>query len=148
MAAGVNVRVNHRHDPGRWDWDAIRAGAMVALVFAVPFSIAGRWVADNRDDAALLVWLNLGAAVGFVLGAGCAAWVQRVDMPLSHGLVTAIGTYLAAQAVFVVVRLVRGLDVRWFAIAFNLTVVLAAGLVGGLLGQQLRNRGVLPRGRA
>ena len=71
------------------------------------------------------VWLNLGAVVGFVLGAGCAAWVQRVGFPLSHGLVTAVGTYLAAQAVFIVVRLVRGLDVRWFAVVFNLTVVLA-----------------------
>ena len=128
----------------RWDWDAIRAGAMVALVFAVPFSIAGRWAADSRDDSTLAVWLTFGAVLGFVLGAGCAAWVQRVGTPLSHGLVTAIGTYLAAQAVFVVIRLVRGLDVRWFAIAFNLTIVLAAGLVGGLLGQRLRSRGVLP----
>jgi uncharacterized membrane protein YfcA len=132
----------------RWDWDAIRAGALVALVFAVPFSIAGRWAADNRDDSTLLIWLNLGAVIGFVLGAGCAAWVQRVELPLSHGLVTAVGTYLAAQAVFVAVRLIRGLDVRWFAIVFNLTVVVGAGLVGGLLGQRLRNRGVVPRGQA
>ena len=35
----------------RWDWDAIRAGAAVALVFAVPFSIAARWAADSRDDS-------------------------------------------------------------------------------------------------
>ena len=49
---------------------------------------------------------------------------------------------------FVIVRLLRGLDVRWFAIAFNLTVVLGAGLVGGLLGQRLRNRGVVPRSQA
>ena len=122
----------------RWDWEAIRAGATVALVFAVPLSIAARWAADSRDDPALAVWLNLGAVVGFVLGAGCAAWVQRVGTPLSHGLVTAVGTYLVAQAVFVAIRLVRGLDVRWFAVFFNLTAVLAAGLVGGLLGQRLR----------
>jgi hypothetical protein len=132
----------------RWDWDAIRAGGMVALVFAVPFSIAGRWAADSRDDSTLAIWLNLGAVVGFVLGAGCAAWVQRVDLPLSHGLVTAIGTYLAAQAVFVTVRLIRGLDVRWFAVVFNLMIVLGAGAIGGLLGQTLRNRGVLPRSQA
>jgi hypothetical protein len=132
----------------RWDWDAIRAGAMVALVFAVPFSIAGRWAADSRDDSTLAIWLNLGAVLGFLLGAGCAAWVQRVGLPLSHGLVTAVGTYLAAQAVFVVVRLARGLDVRWFAIVFNLMVVLLAGLLGGLLGQRLQRRGIEPRSRA
>ncbi|MET0458619.1 MAG: hypothetical protein ABW122_02445 [Ilumatobacteraceae bacterium] len=131
----------------RWDWDAIRAGGAVALVFAVPFSVAARWAADSRDDSALATWLTIGAVVGFVLGAGCAAWVQRVDAPLSHGLVTAVGTYLLAQAVFVVVRLARGLDVRWFALMFNLTVVLAAGLIGGLLGQKLRSRGVLPGDR-
>jgi len=74
-----------------WDRDAIRAGALVALVFAIPFSVAGRVIADRDGDSTLLVWLNLGAVLGFVLGAGCAAWVQRVDAPLSHGLVTAIG---------------------------------------------------------
>jgi uncharacterized membrane protein YfcA len=132
---------------GHWDRDAIRAGAGVALVFAVPFSIAARWAADSRDDPGLAVWLSLGAVLGFVLGAGCAAWVQRTDTPLSHGLVTALGTYLAAQAVFAVVRVLRGQDVRWFAIMFNLAVVLGAGLVGGLLGQVLRSRGVLPGSR-
>jgi uncharacterized membrane protein YqgA involved in biofilm formation len=131
----------------KWDVDAIRAGGLVALVFAVPFSIAGRWAADSRDNSALALWLSLGAVVGFVIGAGCAAWVQRTDAPLSHGLVTAAGTYLAAQAVFVAIRLARGLDVRWFAVLFNLTVVLAAGLIGGLLGQHLRNRGIEPRVR-
>ena len=44
---------------------------------------------------------------------------------------------------FVVVRLARGLDVRWFALMFNLTVVLAAGLIGGLLGQEAAERGVI-----
>jgi uncharacterized membrane protein YfcA len=130
----------------RWDWDAIRAGAIVAVVLAVPFSIAGRWAADSRDDPNLAAWLNVGAVVGFVLGAGCAAWLQRVGTPLSHGLVTAAGTYLVAQMVFVTVRLVRGLDVHWFAVMFNLSVVIAAGLVGGLLGQRLRAHGVLPKG--
>lgn len=132
---------------GRWDWDAIRAGASVALVFAVPFSIAARWAADSRDDSTLAVWLSLGAVLGFVLGAGCAAWVQRTGTPLSHGLVTALGTYVAAQALFALIRLIRGQDVRWFAIMFNLAVVLGAGLLGGLLGGKLRSRGVLPGSR-
>jgi uncharacterized membrane protein YfcA len=131
----------------RWDWDAIRAGGSVALLFAVPFSIAARWAADSRDDSGLAVWLSLGAVLGFLLGAGCAAWVQRTNTPLSHGLVTALGTYVAAQAVFAVVRLARGQDVRWFAIMFNLAVVLGVGLLGGLLGQVLRSRGVLPGSR-
>ena len=51
----------------RWDWDAIRAGGAVALVFAVPFSVAARWAADSRDDSVLATWLTIGAVVGFAL---------------------------------------------------------------------------------
>jgi hypothetical protein len=130
----------------RWDVDALRAGAMVALVFAVPFSIAARWAADSRDDTVLALWLSLGAVAGFVLGAGCAAWVQRLDLPLSHGTATAIVTYTAAQAVFIVVRLVRDSDVNWFAALFNLSVVAGAGLVGGMIGGRLRAKGFRPSG--
>ena len=125
------------------DVTSLRAGAGVALVFAIPFSIAARVVADDGDSA-LAVWLTLGAVVGFVVGAGCAAWVQPLGTPLIHGIVTASGTYLAAQTVFVAIRLVRGDDVRWLAIAFNLTVVVFAGLLGGLLGQRLQQRGFTP----
>ena len=128
----------------RWDVPALKAGAMVSLVFAVPFSVAARWAADSRDDSGLALVLSLGAVLGFVLGSGCAAWVQRVGMPLSHALTTAIVTYVAAQAVFIVVRLARGDEVNWFAFFFNLSVVSGAGLIGGLLGKRLRAKGFLP----
>lgn len=130
----------------RWDRDALRAGAMVCLVFAIPFSLGARWAADSRDDAALATWLSLGAVVGFVLGAGCAAWAQRIDLPLTHALVTAIGTYAVAQAVFIVLRLSRGSDVNWFAALFNLSIVAGAGLIGGVLGRRLRAKGFRPSG--
>jgi uncharacterized membrane protein YfcA len=130
----------------RWDVDALRAGGLVALVFAVPFSLAARWAADSRDDSSLATFLALGAVIGFVVGAGCAAWVQRVGFPLSHGLVTALGTYVLAQAVFILIRLALGREVRWFAALFNLSVVAGAGRVGGLLGQRLRAKGFEPRG--
>lgn len=129
---------------GRWDVAALKAGAGVALVFAVPFSIAARWAADTRDDSSLALWLSVCAVAGFVLGAGCAAWVQRLDLPYSHAMVTAIGTYLAAQTVFVAVKLLRGSDVNWFAVLFNLSVVAGAGLIGGVLGQRLRSKGFVP----
>jgi uncharacterized membrane protein YfcA len=130
--------------PERWDRDALRAGAIVALVFAVPLSIGARWAADSRDDSTLALWMSLGAVIGFVLGAGCAAWVQRTGLPLSHGLVTAIGTYVVAQSVFIVVRLVRDAEVNWFAALFNLSVVAGAGLVGGAIGKRLQDKGFRP----
>jgi len=120
---------------------AVRAGASVALVFAVPFSIAASW-ADGRDDTTLAVWMSIGAVAGFLVGGGCAAWLQTRDLPVSHGIVTATGTYVAAQAVFIAIRLLRGGDVNWFAALFNLSVVAGAGLLGGLLGGKLRSSGV------
>lgn len=130
---------------GRWDVQALKAGGSVALVFAVPFSIGAR-VAADRDNSSLAVWLTIGAVVGFVVGAGCAAWVQRVDLPMSHAITAATITYLAAQAVFVLIKLLRGSEVNWFAVMFNLSVVMFAGLIGGFLGQRLRNQGFRPSG--
>ncbi len=139
-------RVNEqRVNEQRWDVDALRAGGLVALVFAVPLSVAASWAA-GRDDTALAIWLTVGAVLGFVLGSGCAAWVQRRDLPLTHALATAIGTYVLAQTVFIAVRVLRGGEVRWFAALFNLSVVAGAGLVGGFLGQRLRDRGFRPSG--
>ena len=128
----------------RWDVAALRAGGMVALVFAVPFSIAARWAAESRDDAGLATLLTLGAVFGFVLGAGCAAWVQQVGLPLTHGITAAVATYVVAQAVFVVVRLLFGNSVNWFAVLFNLTIAAVAGLFGGFLGGRLRAKGFMP----
>ena len=86
----------------------------------------------------------LGAVGGFTLGAGCAAWVQRLDLPLSHGLVTAVGTYSAAQMIFIIVRLVSGNTVNWFGAFFNLSVVGGVGLIGGWIGRRLRAKGFVP----
>ena len=128
------------------DNQALRAGATVALVFAVPFSIAARWVADSEGGSeALAAWLSLAALVGFVLGAGVASWMQQRRLPLMHGMVCAIGTYVAAQSVFILVRLIMGREVRWLAAIFNLTAVMVAGAIGGGLGAALHKRGLRPR---
>lgn len=140
--------------PGRtgiFDWSAIRAGASVALVFAVPLSIAARAVADSGDDgggSGLAVLLSFGAVIGFLLGAGVAAWHQQRGTPLSHGIVTAGGTYLAAQSVFIAVKLLRGDEVGWFGVLFNFTVTLMAGILGGFLGSFLQHQGVAARSRS
>lgn len=126
---------------------ALRAGGSVALVFAVPLSIAARIAADSYDNDGAALWLSIGAVFGFVLGAGCAAWVQTRELPVSHGIVTAVATYTIAQAVFIAVRLARGADVNWFAAFFNLSVVAGAGLLGGVLGARLRRAGAVPTSR-
>ncbi|MEO7398907.1 MAG: hypothetical protein ABIW84_10110 [Ilumatobacteraceae bacterium] len=128
----------------RWDGAALKAGAAVALVFAAPFLVAARLLADHDSDSGLIIPLVLTAIIGFVLGAGVAAWRQQRRTPLSHGIVTAGGTFAGVQGALVVINLVRGAEIRWLNIFFNLSVAVFAGLMGGLLGLSLRNRGLEP----
>ncbi|MEP7202621.1 MAG: hypothetical protein ABI894_08430 [Ilumatobacteraceae bacterium] len=126
------------------DWKALRAGGSVALVFAIPFSIAARIVAEGDNSSGMASLLSLAALLGFVLGAGVAAWAQQLQLPLKHGIICAVGTYLIAQAVFILIRAARGNEVRWLAAIFNLTAVAVAGLIGGALGGMMHRRGFFP----
>ena len=126
------------------DAGALKQGGSVALVFAVPFSIGSRLMADHSAKSPWTAVLWLAALAGFTLGGGIAAWVQTKGLPLLHGMVCASGTYLVAQAVFVAIKLLRGGNVRWLAIFFTFSAVLFAGLVGGGLGSAMRKRGILP----
>ena len=128
----------------RFDLQALRAGAGVCLVFAVPFAVAARWAAESRDDAGLATLFSLGALLGFILGSGVAAWFQQRDYPLAHGLVTAVATYLATQAVLIAIKAVRGSEIHWYAALFNVAPVLGAGLIGGFLGMHLQRKGSVP----
>lgn len=131
-----------------FDRQALRQGGSVALVFAVPFSIAARLVADHTPGSPWASVLWLAALAGFTLGAGIAAWTQTRGLPLMHGMACAGGTFVAAQAVFVIIKVARGADVRWLGIFFTFTAVLFAGLVGGGIGSLLRKRGLMPGGRS
>lgn len=130
---------------GRWDADALRAGAGVCLLLAVPLTLIASFVdSDNTGTNAVFFF---GAMAGFVIGAGCAAWIQRTGTPISHGVVTAIGAYVAAQAVFVTIRLIGGETVNWFGVFFTLSLVILAGLIGGVLGSRLQAQGITPSSR-
>ncbi len=129
----------------RWDIDAIRTGIGVCLILAIPLTLIAGFL--DSDDSSLNALFFFGAMFGFVLGSGCAAWVQRRGTPLSHGILTAIIAYVGAQAVFITIRLLRGETVNWFGVFFTLSLVMLAGLFGGLLGSFLQSRGVVPSSR-
>ena len=98
------------------------------------------------DGARLISFF--GAVVGFVSGSGSAAWAQRCGTPMSHSLVTAMGTYVVAQTVFILVRLLTGRgDINWFGVFFTLSIVAFAGLIGGFLGSRLQAKGFTPSSR-
>jgi hypothetical protein len=139
------VAVSDRQPTGRWDGQAIQAGIGVCLLFAVPFTVIGAIV--DSDSGGLNAFFFFAAMVGFVIGGGCAAWVQRTGTPISHGMVTTIAAYLAAQSVFILVELLTGDDVNWFGVFFTLSLVVLAGAIGGVLGSGLQARGFVPSGR-
>jgi hypothetical protein len=136
------VAVNSTSPPGRWDLEAVRAGIGVCLLLAIPLTLIAAFV--GSDSAGLNAVFFFGAMFGFVLGGGCAAWVQRCGTPLSHGVITTIVAYLGAQSVFVTIRLLRGESVNWFGVFFTLSLVILAGVAGGILGSQLQARGLVP----
>jgi len=129
----------------KWDPEALRAGVSVTVMFAAPFLVAARLIGDDDKNSPWAVALILLAIVGFILGAGVTAWRQRCRTPLSHGMVTAGGTFVIVQGVFVVVNLIRGNEVHWFNVAFTLTLTMFAGMIGGLLGINLQKRGMVPK---
>lgn len=119
----------------RWDVDALKAGASVMLMFALPSTLIARFVLDTQDGTSS--WtplLSLIAVLGFILGAGVAAWQQRRNTPLAHGVVASTGTHLAVQALIVVTKLVIGADVRFSRVLTSISFALVAGVIGSLLG--------------
>jgi hypothetical protein len=114
-------------------------------VFAIPLTVLAAIV--GSDSGGLNAFFFFGAMFGFIVGAGCAAWMQTCGTPISHGLVSAGATYVVVQGIFVIVRLVTGREVDWFGLFFTLSLVLVAGLIGGFLGQRLQEQGLYPSNR-
>ncbi len=129
----------------RFDQHAIRSGAAVAAMIAVPVQIVARLAVDEDERSgwsSLLTLLILGA---LVLGAGVAAWHQQRGTPLSHGVVTSAGVFIAVQTVFSIIKAVQGDSIAWGRIIVSLGLSLVAGVCGGLLGSTLLRRGMEPR---
>ena len=85
----------------RLDRQALREGASVTLLFAVPPTLVARFVLDNADEAS--GWaplLSIIAVFGFVLGSGVAAWREQVRRPLTHAVLAGAGVFVVAQSLF------------------------------------------------
>jgi len=132
--------------PRSIDREALRAGASVTLLFAVPPTLVARFVLDNNDDTS--GWaplLSLIAVLGFVLGSGVAAWRQQAQRPMAHAVLAGAGVFVAAQAVFLAVRIATSGDVRVMRIFTSFSLALVASVIGGLLGNFLQKNGIRPR---
>jgi hypothetical protein len=113
-------------------WSAVRAGAAVALAFAIPTALVAQVVdslADLDDQDPVAAVFFLAVVVGFLAG-GYAAGRRAPDRPFIHATAGVVGAY-ALVSLFALVRLVvGGSDIE--LIAFVVNAFLASGL--GLLG--------------
>lgn len=129
-------------EPGRWDIDALRAGGQVCLVLALPFRVIAA-VVDSDSSGLNFVFFAFFLSF-FVIGAGCAAWIQRVGTPMSHAMVTAIATFAIAECVFILYRLIVGTPIPWLSIFLTMSFVSVAAIIGGFLGSRLQSQGLRP----
>lgn len=129
-----------RH-PSPWDAPAVISGAVVSLVIALGATGITTFLDRSSPVRSLLLAVTM---LGFVLGAAMAAWAQRRNMPLAHGITAAVCSYVAAETVFVVVKLIRGTSISWLGVMLKVTLVVGCGLFGSALGALLRRRGFVP----
>lgn len=126
-----------------WDISALNTGALISLIIAVPLWVAASWT-QSQGRTGLTALFTLTAFAGFILGAAASAWAQRRGLPLAHGIITAVGTYLGVQIVVSVVRLATGGSINPISIVFFMTMAAGAGLIGGFVGMRMRRAGMIP----
>jgi putative membrane protein (TIGR04086 family) len=122
------------------DWRSIGAGAIAALVFALPAGVISAILVEDDSSNALAVFVIIVGmlAGGFVAGSKCP------DAPLTHGALAAATAYLIAQAITLLVKVAKGSDLRSPTVyAFNLLLMASIGVVGGFLAER-RNARVTP----
>jgi hypothetical protein len=145
MAVSASPPAPAAEGSGRWDLLALREGASVAVLCAVPFTVIARLAFDDDDKSGWASVLALATFAGFVLGAGVAGWRQQRGTPLLHGVTTAVGVFVGVQIVFAALKLLRGDSVNAGRIAVSLSLAALAGLIGGMLGSFLQRQGMAPR---
>jgi putative membrane protein (TIGR04086 family) len=122
---------------------ALVQGILTALMVVVPALALNAFLTRDDRDSVLSFPLFIAAFLGWVLGAGVAAWVQQRDTPYTHGIVAAVAAWAVPQLVLIVIDLDDD-GTNWLSVATFATFVVFAGLMGGVLGNRLRSRGVMP----
>jgi predicted permease len=112
---------------------ALGAGAVLAIVIALPAALVGEAAADGEDDPSGLVLLCFVVVLLAFVAGGWLAARRAVDAPFSNGAVAALAGFALIQLGGVVANLVAGDPVRGASIAFSALLATASGLVGALL---------------
>lgn len=120
---------------------AVRSGAAVCLVVAVPAAVAQAVLADGEGgERSNWVYLTLLAIVVAYLAGGAAAGRKATAAPMINGAAAAVAAFAAVQLVAGVIRLVGGDGINPLALVFNVLLAASIGTVGAGIGAHLSNR--------
>jgi putative membrane protein (TIGR04086 family) len=121
------------------DWRAVGAGAITALVLAIPAGVISAIVVDDNSANGVFAFYVV-IIIGMLAG-GFVAGSKRPDAPLTHGALAAAVAYLVSQAVTLAVKAARGSDLRSPAVyVFNLLLMASIGVVGGFIAERRNTR--------
>lgn len=116
---------------------AVWRGAVTALVVVLPVAVFNNvLVADGEDPSSPLVLLLFGL---ILLGGASGGWAvirlsSRAGLP--HAAAAAAAAYVVAQALGVVLRLLRGDDVNWLGYPLAALLMATCGMLGGMFARR------------
>ena len=112
---------------------AVGAGAVLAIVIALPAALVGEAAADSDDDPSALVLLCFVVVLLAFVAGGWLAARRAPAAPFSNGAVASLAGFAVIQLGGVVANLVQDDPVRGASIAFSALLATASALVGALL---------------
>jgi hypothetical protein len=112
---------------------AVGAGAVLAVVIALPAALVGEAAVDGDEDPSGLVLLCFVVVLLAFVAGGWLAARRAADAPFSNGAVAALVGFAVIQLGGVVVNLVEDEPVRGASIAFSALLATASGLGGALV---------------
>jgi predicted permease len=117
---------------------AVGAGAVLAVVIALPAALVGEAAADGEDDPSGLVLLCFVVVLLAFAAGGWLAARGAADAPFSNGAVAALAAFAVIQLGGIAANLVQDDPVEGASIAFSALLATASGLVGAIVATRQR----------
>lgn len=120
------------------DRRTVLVGAGLALFVIVPV-IAVAAIVGTDKDSNVNFFFYVPVLFGLVFG-GWGAARRRLDAPLTHGSLAAIGAYLLVAATITLIRIADGRQLNVAGLMFNGFIAASAGILGGLFAARRSER--------
>lgn len=126
---------------------ALWRGVITGLVLVMPAAILNNLLIDDGTiepghPATFGFWILI------LLGGAAAGWATIRLAPsaqLAHAAIAGAGSYVVAQAVGVVLRLISGDPISWLAFPFMAIMMATCGTLGGMFARKwLQQNGPAP----